>query len=506
MRVPPIGIGGALAATLADLAAFGEKRCGTDAGARAAAYLSDRMQRLGLDDVHEQPFAFPRHDLARASLAISIDGQERAAAWEALEATGAGAVDGEIVHVGWATREQLAEVALAGRVALVDRNPLYHRSTQYYNVAEAGAAAMIFASSAPENLPQVGSIRRAWEPMGPIPALTIGGVDSHELRAALLAGQPARARLAVEASVSRGLGRNIVGRVRGLGAGEFVVGAHFDTWFAGSSDNGGGIAAMLALAERRARRPPGRYGITFVAWDGEELALYGGYQLLRQYVVDGTWPLAVIDFETPSAVGAQMYGLARSNHAPLEDAIVDVGLNELFALNVPMDLVAELFGGVIPTDVQGLYRSGAPAVATAVDAPYYHTAGDLPERVDLVRLEETVIAFDRALDRLMNVPAERFAARDPALWRADVDVRYDSTGLTVDVRVRDGGGRPQTAAAVEVVLFEDDFFELATARATADAAGAATLRLPAPADRERRHFLHVSAGARWPLVEVVRPI
>jgi hypothetical protein len=145
-------------------------------------------------------------------------------------------------------------------------------------------------------------------------------------------------------------------------------------------------------------------------------------------------------------------------------------------------------------------------VATAVDAPYYHTAGDTPDRVDVPRLEETVLAFDRALDQLMTVPAERFGVRDPALWRADVELRRDGDSLVADVRVRDGGGRPPPAAAVEAVRFEDDFFELATARAATDGAGTVTLHLPAPADRERRHFLHVSAGARWPLVEVVRPV
>lgn len=508
MRPPPTGLRGDLLTTVADLAAFGEKRAGTDAGARAAAYLFERMRHLGLDDVHAQPFAFPRHDLAHASLSLSVGGHPRPAAWEVLEASGRGDVDGEVVHVGWATREQLAEVALTGRVALVDRNPLYHRSTQYYNVAEAGAAAMIFASTAPGNLPQVGSIRRSWEAIGPIPALTVGGVDAHVLRAALKARQTVRARIVVDASVRRGVGRNVLGRVRGLGDGELVVGAHFDTWFAGASDNGGGIAAMLALAERRARRPPARYGVTFIAWDGEELALYGGYHLLRRYALDGTRPLCVIDFETPSAIGAQAYGLARSNHAPLEDAIVEVGLNELFALNVPMDLVAELFGGVIPTDIQGLYRSGAPSMATAVDAPYYHTAADTPERVDLARLEETVLTFDRALDHLMTVPADRFAARDPALWCAELELRRTGAELVVDVQVRDATSRAQPSATVEAVLFEDDFFEIATARGTTSADGTVALRLAAPGapDDGRRRFLHVSAGARWPLVEVVRPL
>ncbi len=508
MRAPALGLRGELAATVAELAAFGEKRAGSDAGARAAAYLLDRMRRLGLDDVHANPFAFPRHEVTHASFALTVAGRERATAWVALEGSGRGEVDGEVVHAGWATREQLAELQLAGRVALVDRNPLYHRSTQYYNCADAGAAAMIFASAAPGNLPQVGSIRRAWEAIGPIPALTIGGVDAHALRAAMAANEPVRARIAVAAAVTRGVGRNVVGRVRGLGEGELVVGAHFDSWFAGSSDNGGGVAAMLALAERRARRPPATYGITFVAWDGEELALYGGYQLLRRYALDGTRPLCVVDFETPSALGAQAYGLARSNHAPVEDAIVGVGLHELFALNVPMDLVAELFGGVIPTDIQGLYRSGAPAVATAVDAPYYHTAEDTPDKVDLARLEQTVVAFDRALDQWMAVPAERFAVPDPALWRAEAQVSHHEGEVQVAVQLRDSAGQLQSHATVEAVLFEDDFFAIASARGLTDGDGGVTLRLPggAPATPDSRRFLHVSAGPRWPLVEMVRPL
>jgi hypothetical protein len=496
-----------LLATLEDLAAFGEKRVGTDAGARAAEYVRSRMHRIGLEDVHDQVFAFPRHDVAHASLELSVNGQLHPSSWAVLEASGPGSIDAEVVHVGWATDEQLAGVPLQGKVALVDRNPLYHRSTQYEHVALAGAAALLYLSTAPSNLPQVGSVRRAWEAIGPIPALAIGGADGHLVRNALAANQPVRARIEVQAAVARGLGRNVLGRVRGTGEGEIVIGAHYDTWFAGSTDNGGGVAAMLALAERRARRGPARHGLTFIAWDGEEIALYGGYHLLRQHALDGTRPLAVIDFETPSALGAQAYGLARSSHAPLEDAIVDVGLNELFALNVPMDLVAELFGGVIPTDIQGLYRAGTPAVATAVDAPYYHTSEDTPDKVDLVRLEETVLAFDRAIDRLMSASVERFATRDPALWRADVALRTDGEDLVVDVTVRDGGGRLQPDAAVEAVLFEDDFFEVSSARVRGSSDGTARLVLRGVgATRPGRRFVHVSAGARWPLCEVVRPL
>jgi hypothetical protein len=498
---------GELLATVEDLAAFGEKRCGTEAGARAAEYIRERLRRVGLADVDEQPFAFPRHDIARASLALTVAGSEREVAWAVLEGCGAGVVEGELVNVGWATAEQLAELhTLKGKIAIVDRNPLYHRSTQYYNAVAAGAAAVVFASTAPANLPQVGSVRRAWEASGPIPAFAIGSSDAHALRAALEAHQVVRARLEVATRITRAIGRNVVGRVPGLGNGEIVIGAHYDTWFSGSSDNGGGVAALLALAARRARRGPARHALTFVAWDGEELALYGGYHLLRRHTLDGKMPLAVIDFETPSAVHAQAYGLARSNHAPLEDAIVSVGLHELFALNVPMDLVAELFGGIIPTDIQGFYRSATPAVATAVDAPYYHTVEDTPDKVDLPRLEETVLAFDRALDSLMGVSAERFAARDPALWRVTLDVRPRGEDLAVTVEVRDAGGRSQSNANIEVVLFEDDFFAVGTQRALSDGTGSATFVFAGAAQADQRRFLHVSAGGRWPLAEAVHPL
>ena len=170
--------------------------------------------------------------------------------------------------------------------------------------------------------------------------------------------------------------------------------------------------------------------------------------------------------------------------------------------------VAELFGGVIPTDIQGLYRSGAPAVATAVDAPYYHTAEDTPDKVDLARLEQTVVAFDRALDQWMAVPAERFAVPDPALWRAEAQVSHHEGEVQVAVQLRDSAGQLQSHATVEAVLFEDDFFAIASARGLTDGDGGVTLRLPggAPATPESRRFLHVSAGPRWPLVEMVRPL
>jgi hypothetical protein len=488
-----------LSRTLHDLAAIGDKRAGSPGGLRAASYLRDRFTTLGLGPRYEV-FHFPRHDVISSSLDVTIGGVARPMAHEVLEASGAGRLRGALVHAGSA--ESLDD-RVAEKLALVERHAVFHRSAQYSNVAAAGARAMLTVSTAPGNLRQVGSVRRAWESCGAIPAMTIGAADGEVLKAALAAGQRVDAELEVAVAIHRGTGQNVVATIPGVRPEQIVVGAHYDSWFAGSTDNGAGVALLLALAARWARRAQPRWTLVFVAWDGEELALYGGYDYLRRHARERI--LAVVGLETPSAHGAQAYGLARSNQPLLGATVSAVQLDDLFALQVPMDLVAELFGGSIPTDIQGLYRAGTPSLATAVDSPYYHTVDDTPDKVDLRRLAELVDGFDRVLGRLMDEPRERFAERDPALWRAEVRARVQDGALLVDVTVRDHAGEPQLDAAVEATVFHDHFHETATRRAESDGAGRATLVFPAAAliDHAAPRFLHVTAGKRHPLVEMV---
>src|SRR5262249_51043805 len=130
VRVPELRI--ALQRTLEDLAAIGEKRVGTPAGMRAAAYLRQRFAGCGIEPTTD-PFHFPRHDVATASLDVTIGGATRPIGYDPFEGCGSGKVRGEIVDVGWADqKEGLGD--LRGKVALVERNMIYHRSTQYLNV------------------------------------------------------------------------------------------------------------------------------------------------------------------------------------------------------------------------------------------------------------------------------------------------------------------------------------------------------------------------------------
>jgi hypothetical protein len=478
--------------TLEDLAGMGDKRAGSPGGHRAAAYLWDRFSELGLAPRLES-FHFPRHEVTASTLEISFAGHARPFACEVLEASGAGRLRGRIVDVGNAQRS----LRLQRAVALVERDTLLHRSRQYQTVFESGGACMIMASAAPGNLHQVGSVRRAWEAMGPMPALSIGARDARTVREALAAG-PVEAAVDVAVCVTHGTGQNVVSQIDGERREQIVIGAHYDTWFAGSTDNGGGVALLLELAARWRSRPRPPWTLVFVAWDGEELALYGGYDFLRRHQRDPI--LAVIGLETPSSHGAQAYGTARSSHAAWERPLGAV--SDLFAVDAPMAMVPELFGGVIPTDIQGLYRAGLPALSTAGDGPYYHTIEDTPDKVDLGRLANLVDGFDELLGRLLAEPPARFAGRDNGLWHAEVEARTEPEGLAVAVTVRDASFLPQVGAWVEAVLFGDHFFETSTLGAHSDENGRVALRFPsAPAKPPR--FLHVTAGRGHPLAEVV---
>lgn len=506
---PPPTDPAALMSTLHDLAEMGEKQAGTAPGVQAGEYIKARFEAIGLVDVHTEEFQFPRWELISKSMAISIDGASMSPGFDVFEASGSGTVaNAAIVDVGTASDAALAGKDLTGKVAMVIRDPSFHRSAQYQNVIAAGAAAMLYLSIAPENLRQVGSVRYEWEAMGSIPAITIGADDAATITAALTAGKDVRATIDVAVRSMPATGRNIVARWPGEEAETIVLGAHYDTWFAGSSDNGGGVAELLAVAERRVKRGKSRYSIAFVAFDGEEIGLYGGYDYLREHQIVADEPvLAVINFESPSAHNADISALVHSHQPALDAALQEAHLRSLYSVYAGLELVAQLFGGIIPTDIQGIYRHGIPTVTTAVTNPYYHTNQDTPDKVDLPFLVSSTDSFDDAIEQLMAVEPAELAVVDPEVWTAELTVTTGAM-LVVEAVVKDGRGNLAPDAVAQVAVLYDDFFQAATATAMTDASGRVRFELPAAAATmgTGQRFVHFGAGPKYPLVERIAPL
>jgi len=483
-----------LARTLRDLAAFGEKRAGSPGGAASAAYILARFRAAGIETGIET-FRFPAFVLHGSSLRAGA----RPVVHDVLAYSGCGAVEGLLAHVGTGEPADYDGRDFAGRVVLVERNVTYHRSAQYREAVARGALGLVYVSHAPDNLVQIGTIADPEGGLGRIPAVSVGERDGRELIAQARNGDTV-ASLRVDASVEPGTGQNVVGRLPGKGP-ALLIGAHHDTWHAGSTDNGTGVAVLIELAEQMARAP-GRRPIAFVAYDGEELGLFGGYDFLRKHVIGMKEKFAAfLNLEIPGAGADDIRALAHT-HA-LEGPLRSTALDELYPVCVGMEMVPALFGGVVPTDIQGAYRWGMPGASTACDTPWYHTAADTPDKVDLPFLAKAAARWRRAVTALDATDDEAFAQPDPHLWCLQIEATPEDGGLRVKARASMPDGAPAAGATVEIWLDVDDYTRAFRAELRSDDRGEASVLVPAEALRRGGggRYVHVTAGDRWPMAE-----
>ncbi|HEY6035277.1 MAG TPA: M28 family peptidase, partial [Kofleriaceae bacterium] len=439
------------------------------------------------------------------SFSVTIDGVTTTPGFDVFEGAGAGAVDATVVDAGTATPGDLQSLDLNGKIALVRRDQSYHRSTQLKNVREAGAVAMLYLSVAPENLRQVGSVRYDWETDDALPAITIGADDGKVITDALAAQKPVTVHIGVSEISSPGTGTNVIAKIQGEVDEQIVMGAHYDTWFTGSSDNSSGIAELLEVAHRRIQRGKPHYTEVFVAYDGEEIGLYGGYDYYRKHAIVGKQSLlAVINFECPSAIDPDIAAVVHSNQPKLDSALQAAHLRQIYSAYAGLEIVAMLFGGIIPTDIQGDYRSGTPTVTTAVTNPYYHTMKDTPETVDLPLLGQSIDGFDDAITNIDKLAMDDLDVKDPTLWQADATLST-SGPISASVVVKDASGAPQANAIVKLSYLTDDFTLAERATGTTDANGMATVTLTTSDRSAPNSFVHVTAGPMYPLVEKILP-
>lgn len=510
----PAAVKARLEGTLGDLAAFGSKRCGTEAGMKAGDYVKQRFEEGGLTDVSFESFSFLSWDLTSSSLAVTLEGAPATMAHDVFQYSGKGHVDADIVDVGMGHDNDYVGKDVTGKIALVTRDPIFHRQAQYLVAAGHGAAAMLYVSQAPKNLIQIGTVADPEDGLASIPTVTIGADDGQKIKDALAASKPAHAVIDVDAAISPGTGRNVVARLPGSdpSGGYVVVGAHYDTWYVGATDNGGGTAALLEIAEALAHGPKHAFGVVFVGYDGEELGLFGGYDYLRKHVILANEPmLAFINLEMPGAgpEGTGSRAMAATSNGPMSAAASISEAKKSYPLFVGMEGIPDQFGGLIPTDIQGMYWSGLQGVTTYCNTDYYHTVEDTPDKLDFPFLAEASMAIERMTSSFDMFPAASFQKRDSNVWAPTVSTKPAANGdLTVDVTVLDTNGAVQGNAKVTVWVDVDDFTRTFRGTTVADGAGKATITVPKSALEAGKagRFLHVTSGKTYPLSEIISPL
>jgi aminopeptidase YwaD len=135
-------------------------------------------------------------------------------------------------------------------------------------------AALITVNAKPGSLER---LMRDWE--FPIPSVTVPA----EVGLFLLKSSDRQVHLRIDSHQSPGRFCNVVARRNGAQQERVVLMAHLDTMAdtPGAIDNGSGVAVLLALAERLARRDLG-IGVEWIALNGEEVGGLGDAEYLRR--------------------------------------------------------------------------------------------------------------------------------------------------------------------------------------------------------------------------------
>lgn len=472
-------------------AQLGAKPPGSAAGREQARRLERAFRDAGFTATRED-FHVPL--FREAGTRLTVGGEDVPA--ESFAYGGTGRVRAGVVDVGVGRPADYAGKDVTGKVVIVSRDEVFHRSSQLAQVIARGGAAMLYVSGSPDNLIQEGAVRFAQFAPAPIPTVSVGARDGAAVRAALAAASGLEATLEVSATREDAVARNVIGVRRGTTHPDkvIVVGAHYDSWHAGAIDNCTGVGSLLAIADA-VRDVPLAYTVVLAGWDAEEVGLTGSYDWVARHADRLGDVVANVNLEmTAAEAGAPAIrfgtGGAKLNALVKQAAAA----NGYVATDLPAAVVRQISGGILPTDIQPFYSAGVQGVSTFTSTPFYHTPQDVPERVDPEALRRVSAYLRDALLALQQATPEELAVREVPSVAVRAPERAEAgAAVTVEVELRDPAGAPVVGAPVRLLVNQNDHW--ARHEAVATEVGGGRYRYTIPAGETDAGVLSITATA-----------
>jgi len=311
--------------------------------AKANAWTREQMTAWGLSNVHDEAFDDFGRGWQYRSASVDLLGPRQLslhAVPKAWTPGTQGPVEGEAIAVSIKTKADLDKYKgkLKGKVVLLsdlreykpgtesdskrydeagltalleytvpkDTNPAERkkRATEYVQrqemtqalnkfLVEEGAIASLSISGWDNGIIRVGGggSRRAGEPLG-VPELAVAAEHYNPLLRALERGEQVRLRVNVDAeftSATNDPGYNTIAEIPGSGNEVVIIGAHMDSWHAGTgaADNAAGVSVMMeAMRILKTLGVKPRRTIRIVLWSGEEQGLIGSGAYVAKHIAE----------------------------------------------------------------------------------------------------------------------------------------------------------------------------------------------------------------------------
>jgi aminopeptidase YwaD len=350
---------------------IGSRPAGSEQEREAAAYIAGVLEEAGYQ-VHLEEFQF---DSQVDESTLTIPGAAPLAAI-AMQAEDRLEAAGVAVFGGFGRDDDLANVAIDGRVVVYDRGIVTFRDKVI--AAEAAGAVAVVVVNDRDGLfrGSLGDYRAS------IPVLGVSGADREAVMAAI--GGPIT--VSVIAGTQTQVSQNVVASATG-GQCEAYLGAHYDSvpQGPGANDNASGVAVVLEIARLHRRE-----GLCVIAFGAEEVGLFGSRDYVAQHLAGSAAFMLNVDM------------------AGRDDGAVVVGNNDLTEaiLNAIADagVASTLRPGTFPpfasSDHVSFEAVGVPAVTfNSGNDSAIHTADDAIDRIE----EDALAMFLESVDAALGV-------------------------------------------------------------------------------------------------------
>jgi len=431
----------------------GEKYRGRIAGNAAeqatASYIANRFREFGLTNVRTEnvmggrqwwPKEWKVALLGDSSYGDGTTDYTFTSAFPAVqleaEAMDVRDLKAELVYVGLGRPADLIGRNLQGKIAVVhsflQSDPFFQSARgRIEAIVQAGAVAVITFVDGP------GNHQYALEGMGSdhAPCFVLGGHDGRFLEEAIAAAgaeNPLMASISLRASVREDWrGKNVLGLVPGESNEYVVITAHLDGYFEGANDNGGGLAAMLALAKYFSgpnRSRPNR-NLLFIGTSAHHEFSDGARAFINDHpeIVKNT--VLVMNIEHPSSMLSYYRGPLKMSRGMVPGQLVTTNSQGWRTLTISngnkrvlsfFQAAADQYGVVIEGTVSrrpngdaiDFFRARVPVVQLMDANVWFHSSGDRLDTISPVGLERTTRLFADVLDRIDETSATDLGRRE----------------------------------------------------------------------------------------------
>jgi hypothetical protein len=416
----------------------GGRPVGSPANARAVTWAAAKFKAAGADTVATEPFPVPFLWLpgpAEASIVAPEAVPLRVVACPAAPST-AGTLTARAVDVGSGNAEDFDRLGARAKDAIAvvrtremktveDLFDEYLRNGRIFEAArKAGAVAVLLQSTRPRGLLYRHPVGLGRD-LAPLPAAIVSREHATRLLRLAETGD-VTVRLAITNRTGPAYeARNVVAEIRGSEKPEEVVllGAHLDSWDLGTGANDNGVNVALVIDVLRGMRELGlrpKRTVRFVAFNAEELGMWGSAEYVRAHAKDLGNIAAVVIFDAGSGRTNGFFLNGREDlRKPVDSALVAVaGLT-----SAPQSLE-----GIDGTDNFDFLLSGVPNLVANQDfAPYlpdYHAESDTFDVVDAREARANAAIASAVVWSFANADA-----RAPRQSRTEVDKILKDTKL-----------------------------------------------------------------------------